>query len=83
MPWHVQKRGDKYAVVADESGKVMGEHDTEAKAEAQVRALYANEPRSARDHDREMRAAGETGMRKRKRGYNPPLNPTPDGPHKP
>jgi HK97 family phage prohead protease len=36
----VEKRGDKWAVV-DADGKVYGTHDTEAKAEAQRRALRA------------------------------------------
>lgn len=43
MPWKVEKRGDEFAVVSKESGKVEGKHDTRAKAEAQVRALYSSE----------------------------------------
>ena len=88
MPWHVEKRGDKHVVVANEGGKIMGSHDTKPEADAQVKALYANMPEamSARDHDRKMRAGGPTGMMKKKkgRGYmNEPMHPTPEGPHKP
>ena len=43
MPWKIEKRGDEFAVVSKESGKVKGTHDTRAEAEAQVRALYASE----------------------------------------
>jgi len=28
MPWKVEKRGDEFAVVSKESGKVEGTHDT-------------------------------------------------------
>ena len=86
MPWHVEKRGDKHVVVANEGGKVMGTHDTKPEADAQVKALYASmpeaaeHPMSARDHDRKMRAGGPTGMMKKgthkpsKRGsMNPPF----------
>jgi len=43
MPWKVEKRGDEFAVVSKESGKVEGTHDTRQEAEEQVRALYASE----------------------------------------
>ena len=43
MPWKVKKSGDKYQVVKKGSGKVVATHDSKEKAEAQVRALYANE----------------------------------------
>ena len=44
MPWRVQKKDGKFAVVKKDNGKVVGTHDTREKAEKQVRALYANEP---------------------------------------
>jgi len=44
LPYKAQKRGSKWVVVNKHSGKVMGTHDSEKKAQAQVRALYANEP---------------------------------------
>lgn len=43
MPWKVMKKGEKFAVVGKEDGKIAGTHDTRQKAEAQVRALYAKE----------------------------------------
>lgn len=47
MPYHVGGKGtggcSGYPVVSDK-GKIMGCHVTEEKANAQVRALYANEP---------------------------------------
>jgi len=43
MPWKVEKRGEKFAVVSKENGDVEGTHDTRSEAEAQVRALYASE----------------------------------------
>jgi len=44
MPWKVQKspRGG-YDTVKKSSGKVVGHHTSKAKAEAQLRALYASE----------------------------------------
>lgn len=46
MPYHVEQGAgdcDGYAVVKDADGEVMGCHDTQEEAEAQVAALYANE----------------------------------------
>lgn len=45
MPWHVAKKGGKYVVRkghAGMGGKIVGTHDTPEKANAHVRALYAN-----------------------------------------
>ena len=39
--YYVRKRGDKWVVVSKE-GKVLGEHATEAEANAQLRAVEAN-----------------------------------------
>ena len=43
MPWDIEKRGWKYAVVKRSTGEVEGEHDTWKDAVAQLRALYASE----------------------------------------
>jgi hypothetical protein len=42
MPWSIVPRGGKFAVVADDTGKVMGVHASRAKARQQQQALYAN-----------------------------------------
>lgn len=42
MPWEVVKRGGQYQVVTKATGRVVGTHGSRPKAEAQVRALYAN-----------------------------------------
>lgn len=42
MPWEVKKQGSKYLVVKQDGGKVVGTHDSEASANAQLEALYAN-----------------------------------------
>jgi hypothetical protein len=49
MPWHIEKGGgtcgpDEYAVIKDSDGSTAGCHDTRTEAEAQLAALYANEP---------------------------------------
>src|SRR5262245_11549492 len=47
LPWHVENDNPNcagFAVVKDADGSVEGCHDTEADAQAQVEALYANEP---------------------------------------
>lgn len=42
MPYYIQKDGSKYKVVTAD-GRVMGTHATRKQAEAQRRAIYANE----------------------------------------
>lgn len=42
MPWEIKKRGGKYVVVNEHTGKVKGRHATRSQANAQLRALYAN-----------------------------------------
>lgn len=44
MPYAIEPKDGKYEVVNKETGDVKGTHATRAKAEAQMRALYANEP---------------------------------------
>lgn len=48
MPWKVEKRGDKFAVVKKEDGKTVATHATRQKAEAQVRALYSKEDKGGK-----------------------------------
>lgn len=43
MPWKVKKaKGGGYDVVKADTGKKVGHSDTKAKAQASVRARYAN-----------------------------------------
>jgi hypothetical protein len=45
LPWEVRKKpGSKktYQIVKKDGGKVVGEHLSQAEAQAQLRALYAN-----------------------------------------
>lgn len=58
MPWDVRKRGSKYVVVKEGSGKVVGTHDTRSKAERQLSALYAN-------YDKDQDRGRDRGRRKR------------------
>lgn len=41
MPWKIEKRGNQYCVVK-KSGETVKCHPTREKAEAHLRALYAN-----------------------------------------
>ena len=45
MPWRVEKRtGDKpYKIIKTDTGEVVGSSETREKAEASIRARYANE----------------------------------------
>lgn len=43
MPYNIQSRGSNFVVV-DDSGKIVGTHNTKEQAIAQQRALYANVP---------------------------------------
>jgi hypothetical protein len=44
MPYKIVQHGDKFSVVAENTGRVAGTHPSKAKAQAQMAALYANEP---------------------------------------
>lgn len=45
MPWKTVKApGGGYDIVKSDSGKKVGHSDSKAKAEASVRARYANSP---------------------------------------
>jgi hypothetical protein len=44
MPYRIDESEGKFLVVNEDTGDVKGEHPSRAKAEAQMRALYANEP---------------------------------------
>ena len=48
MPYVVVKRGKKFVVKKKNGTKVFGRHATRAKANAQMRALYAAERRRKR-----------------------------------
>jgi HK97 family phage prohead protease len=57
VPWHIEKRDDKFCVIKDDDDENEGCHDTEAAAKRQMAALYANENRSERSDEIEMRAS--------------------------
>ena len=42
MPYHIEREGNKYNVVLDTSGKIVGSHPTKIQAQAQLGALYSN-----------------------------------------
>jgi len=42
MPYNIKQVGDNYAVIATNTGKVVGTHPSKKKAQAQLAALYAN-----------------------------------------
>lgn len=44
MPYRIVQHGNKFSVVAQNTGHVAGTHPSKAKAQAQMAALYANEP---------------------------------------
>jgi hypothetical protein len=51
MPWNIRKRGDKFQVVKKD-GKVVGTHDSRAKALRQQAALYSKEKKVKMSHRR-------------------------------
>jgi len=48
MPYKIVQHGDKFSVVAQNTGHVAGTHPSKAKAQAQMSALYANEPEATK-----------------------------------
>lgn len=57
MPWRIEHRDDSYCVVQEDTDETVHCHETRADAEAQMRALYANEPDAGK---------GQTGMMEHK-----------------
>ncbi|MFA5388086.1 MAG: hypothetical protein WC322_06935 [Candidatus Paceibacterota bacterium] len=45
MPYSVHKSGDRWKVVKDSDGKVMGTHKTKAEARKQIYAITMGEKR--------------------------------------
>ena len=44
MPYNIEQEGSKYKVIVTSTGRVVGTHPSRAQAQAQLGALYANEP---------------------------------------
>jgi hypothetical protein len=63
MPYSIERLGSQYAVV-DDKGKTVGTHPSKSKAEAQVRALYANVPDASKEdvirYGRRRRGIGDS-----------------------
>jgi hypothetical protein len=58
MPYKMMKKGKKFSVISEVSGRVLGMHDTKEKAMAQMRAAYVS-------MDKEMGSVMTKGMRKK------------------
>lgn len=43
MPYEIQKRGNKFVVVKKDDGQVMGSHDSDNEAKAQIAAIHISE----------------------------------------
>jgi hypothetical protein len=48
MPYKIVQHGDKFSVVAQNTGHVAGTHPSKTKAQVQMAALYANEPEATK-----------------------------------
>lgn len=53
MPWGVRKQGSKFAIYRKDTGKVVGHSNSRQKAEASIRARYANSKEFS-DYNRNM-----------------------------
>src|SRR6266498_93985 len=72
MPWHIEKGGgscaaSEWAVIKDSDGSTAGCHPTKADAEAQLAALYANEPEASMPDSEVLTALKEAGQRRAER----------------
>lgn len=47
MPWRIERRGSKFCVIKESDDSTEKCHDTEAKAKAHLRALYASENKAS------------------------------------
>lgn len=43
MPYSVRKQGNKWAIIKDDTGEVVGHSDSESMAKKSIAARYANE----------------------------------------
>ena len=59
MPYKIVQHGSKFSVVAQNTGHVAGTHDSKKKAQAQMAALYANEPEPDADAVVTLRLAND------------------------
>jgi hypothetical protein len=48
MPYKILQHGNKFSVVAENTGHIAGTHPSKAKAQEQMAALYANEPEATK-----------------------------------
>ena len=48
MPYKIVQEGNKFKVVAQNTGHIAGTHPSKEKAQAQMAALYANEPEASK-----------------------------------
>jgi hypothetical protein len=46
MPWKIEKQGEQFCVVKESDGSVEKCHDTQADAEAHMKAMYASESKA-------------------------------------
>lgn len=54
MPYDAQKRGRKWVVVNENTGMVVAHANTKAGAEEAMKARYAHEPLTVKQHDQHM-----------------------------
>lgn len=90
MPWHIVGSGKKFRIVSNETGKVMGTHQSRKGATAQLRALYVNVPEARKSADyvltvpiekawsEEARQAAAEARRGREGSKDATLGPTKD-----
>ena len=69
MPYNIKQVGDKFAVIATNTGKVVGEHPSKKKAQDQLAALYANVKDIKKESAGSERLSGGPGF---KLEYNVP-----------
>jgi hypothetical protein len=74
MPWKVEAKNGRYAVVKKGTGAVVAYHDTQQQASAQVRALYAKVPESDISKPKKNKSAKQDRLRNAaaRRASNPP-----------
>lgn len=49
MPWKIEKRGDQFCVMKEDSNESEGCHDSRDEAMSQMRALYASEEKALKE----------------------------------
>jgi len=63
VAYKIEKRGNKYAVVVEETGIVVGTYDLEEKAEAALKARQVTEQKAGKEAEKKCQLRTQASTR--------------------